>query len=79
MPAFRAHGRILVYYAAFKDHCSLFPASGTVRDARGQELAPYFTGKGTIRFRAHEPLPVALVRKVVKVRLAENAARRGGA
>ncbi len=79
MPAFRDHGRLLVAYAAFKDHCSLFPASGTVREALGRELEPYFTGKGTIRFRADEPLPVAFVHKVVRARLAENAARRGGA
>jgi uncharacterized protein YdhG (YjbR/CyaY superfamily) len=77
MPAFKDHGRFLVSYAAFKDHCSLFPASGAVIEALGEELKPYFTGKGTIRFRAGNPLPDALVTKIVKVRLEENAARDG--
>jgi uncharacterized protein YdhG (YjbR/CyaY superfamily) len=76
MPAFKDRGRILVYYAAFKDHYSLFPASGAVIEALADELKPYFSGKGTIRFDADEPLPVALVKKIVKARLEENAARR---
>ena len=75
MPAYRDHGRFLVSYAAYKDHCSLFPASQGVREALGEELTPYFTGKGTIRFHADKPLPTALVKKLVKVRLGENAAR----
>lgn len=76
MPAFKDHGRILVYYAAFKDHYSLFPASTAVTETLGEELKPYFSGKGTIRFDAHKPLPVALVKKIVKARLEENASRR---
>ena len=76
MPAFKDHGRSLVAYAAFKDHCSLFPMSKAVIEARREELKPYLTGKGTLRFQADKPLPAALVRKLVKARLAENAARR---
>ena len=75
MPAFKDDGRILVYYAAFKDHYSLFPMSGKVIEALGEELKPYASGKGTIRFQPDELLPVALVKKVVKVRLEELAAR----
>lgn len=75
MPAFEQDGRFLVSYAAFKHHCSLFPASEAVMDALGEELEPYFSGKGTIRFQADKPLPAALVKKIVKVRLEENAAR----
>jgi uncharacterized protein YdhG (YjbR/CyaY superfamily) len=75
MPAFKDHGRILVYYAAFKDHCSLFPASKAVIEALKEELKPYVSGKGTIQFRIDEPLPTALVKKVVKARIDENAAR----
>jgi len=74
MPAFKSHGRFLVSYASFKDHYSLFPANDAVREALGDDLAPYLSGKGTIRFRHDEPLPTALVKKVVKVRLRENAA-----
>jgi len=76
MPAFKEHGRLLVSYAAFKDHCSLFPMSMKVIEAHGEELEPYHTRKGTIRFTADEPLPAALVKKIVRARIAENAARR---
>ena len=75
MPAFTDHGRSLVSYAAFKDHCSLFPASQAVKDALGDKLKPYMTGKATIRFHADKPLPVALVKRIVKARIEENAAR----
>ena len=76
MPAFKHHGRFLVSYAAFKDHCSFFPASNAVMRALGKELKPYFSGKGTLRFTAEKPIPAALVKKIVKARLEENAARR---
>ena len=75
MPAFRSHGaQFLVSYAAFKNHDSLFPASGDVVAALGDELTPYLAGKGTIRFPAARPIPVELLTRIVEVRLAENAA-----
>ena len=73
MPAFRDNGRVLVYYASFKAHCSLFPASGAVIELFAKELKPYATSKGTIRFPAAAPLPTALVKKIIKARLKENA------
>src|SRR5690242_18036060 len=77
MPAFKERGRILVYFAAFKDHCSFFPASGAVMEELGDELEPYFAGKGTLRFTVERPIPARLVRKIVKLRRAEiEAARR---
>jgi uncharacterized protein YdhG (YjbR/CyaY superfamily) len=77
MPAFRSHGgQFLVSYAAYKKHNSLFPASGAVVEALGEELRPFLAGRGTIRFPAGEPIPTALVKKVVAVRLEEIAARR---
>jgi uncharacterized protein YdhG (YjbR/CyaY superfamily) len=76
MPALRSHGgQFLVSYAAYKNHYSLFPASGAVIEALGEEVRPYLAGKGTIRFRADEAIPLATVTKIVKVRVAENAAR----
>jgi uncharacterized protein YdhG (YjbR/CyaY superfamily) len=76
MPAFRSHaGQFLVSFAAYKSHDSLFPASGAVVEALGAEVAPYLAGKGTIRFPADQPLPLSTVSKIVKIRLAENAAR----
>jgi uncharacterized protein YdhG (YjbR/CyaY superfamily) len=76
MPAFRDGDRLLVSYAAFKDHCSLFPMSLKVIDDHRDELQGHLSGRGTIRFLPDRPLPAALVRKIVKERLAENAARR---
>lgn len=75
MPAFKSHGTFLVSYAAFKKHYSLFPASGAVVEALGDELTPYLAGKGTIRFPANQPIPVDLVTRILEVRVAENAAR----
>jgi uncharacterized protein YdhG (YjbR/CyaY superfamily) len=76
MPAFRSHGgQFLVSYAAYKNHYSLFPASGAVTEALGEALEPYLAGKGTIRFPINGPVPAALVRRIVEVRLGENAAR----
>jgi uncharacterized protein YdhG (YjbR/CyaY superfamily) len=74
MPAFRSHGQFLVSYAAFKAHNSLFPASGAVVEALGEDLTPYLAGKGTIRFPADRPMPTALVTRIVEIRFAENAA-----
>ncbi len=74
MPAFRSHGQFLVSYAAFKNHYSLFPASEAVVDGLGEELERYLSGKGTVRFPADEPIPTALVTRIVEIRFAENAA-----
>ena len=75
MPAFKHQGP-LVYYAAFKDHCSFFPGSVAVMRRFAAELKDYdTTGKGTIRFPAKKPLPAALVTKLVRTRVAENDAR----
>jgi uncharacterized protein YdhG (YjbR/CyaY superfamily) len=74
MPTFKLRGRFLVSYAAFKDHCSLFPATDEMFEAFGDELKPFFSGKGTIRFTTGKPLPSALVKKIVKARVEENEA-----
>lgn len=71
MPTFKYQGRFLVSFAAFKNHCSLFPASEAVMKAYGEELQPYFSGKGTFRFRPDNPIPAALVKKIVKTRIKE--------
>ncbi len=76
MPAFKQDGRSLVSYAAFKDHCSFFPMSMKVIADNMGELKLYVSGKGTIRFETDTPLPAALVKKIVKARLAEIAARK---
>ncbi|MGH7569735.1 MAG: iron chaperone [Gemmatimonadales bacterium] len=73
IPSFKHHG-YLVGFAAFKHHCSFFP--GTALNAFKRELASYQTSKGTIRFTVDKPLPAALVRKLVKARVAQNERRR---
>lgn len=75
VPAFRLEGRVLVGFGAAANHCAFYPMSGATVAALKRELEKYDTSKGTIRFPADKPLPVALVRKLVKARIAENAKR----
>ena len=70
VPAFRLNGKFLVAYAAATNHCAFYPGS-TVK-ALKNELKSYDTSKGTIRFSADKPLPSALVRKLVRLRIAEK-------
>ncbi len=74
MPTFKHLGG-LVAFAAFKNHCSLFPMSYAVMEAHRQELGPHWTSTGTLQFTVENPLPAALVKKIVKARIAENEAR----
>ena len=74
IPAFKLNDRPLVAYAALRNHCSFFPMSPAVIEAHKKELSGFETSKGTIRFQADAPLPSALVRKLVKARLAEAEA-----
>lgn len=76
MPGWRIGGRLAHSMAAFKTHCSLFPASGQVMAELGDELAPYFEPKATIRFSLDSPLPEDLVRRIVRIRTREI--REGG-
>jgi uncharacterized protein YdhG (YjbR/CyaY superfamily) len=76
MPAFLLDGKGMVCYAAFNDHYSLFPMSTAVMEQHADELGDRVTGKGTIRFSYDERLPVTLVKKIVKTRLAELEAKR---
>ncbi|HKW99826.1 MAG TPA: DUF1801 domain-containing protein [Bryobacteraceae bacterium] len=71
IPTFKYKGS-LVAFAAFKNHCSLFPMSMAVIAACKGDLAKYETSKGTIRFPLDKPLPAALLKKIVKGRIAEK-------
>jgi uncharacterized protein YdhG (YjbR/CyaY superfamily) len=74
VPMFRVDGKNLVSYTAAKTHCSFFVQSPAVMEQFAAELAGYDTAKGTIRFKPDRPIPAALVKKIVKARIAENAA-----
>ena len=71
IPTFKYKGSLLGF-AAFSNHCSLFPMSSSVMDAFKNELKAYHTSKGTIRFPMDRPPSAALVKKLVKARIAEN-------
>ena len=71
IPMFKFNG-MLVGYAAFKNHCSLFPTGSGVLDQFQKELSGYRTSKGTIQFASDKPLPDALLKKIVRARVKEN-------
>jgi uncharacterized protein YdhG (YjbR/CyaY superfamily) len=73
LPAFRLDGRMFVGFGAAAKHCAFHLWSGRTVDAHPDPLAKYDTDKGSVRFPADEPLPVALARRLVKARIAENA------
>jgi uncharacterized protein YdhG (YjbR/CyaY superfamily) len=70
------HNGMLVGFGATAKHCAFYLMSSSTVEAHKEALKGYDTSKGTIRFRADKPLPPALVRKLVKARMAENAAHK---
>ena len=76
VPSFRFHG-MLVGFGSAQGHCAFYLMNASTVAAHERELTAYDTSKGTIRFQPDTPLPVALVRKLVTARIAENIAKRG--
>ena len=74
MPAFRLHG-ILVWFAAHTKHIGFYPGASGIR-AFAQELSAYKSAKGSVQFPFDEPLPLALIARIVKYRVAEQGAKR---
>jgi uncharacterized protein YdhG (YjbR/CyaY superfamily) len=72
LPAFRLNGRMLVWFGAGANHCAFYP--GAVVQAHKADLKSFVTSKGTVRFQPGRPLPTALVRKLMKARIANSAA-----
>ena len=72
MPAFRLDGKVIAGFIAAKDHLSYFPFSGRTVTALKADLTEFSTSSGTIRFSVDRPLPVSLVRKLIKTRIAES-------
>jgi len=75
LAGFKLHGRPLVYFGAWEKHCALYAASPAVQKKFQKELEGFEASKGTIRFTTEKPLPAALVKKLVKARIAENEVR----
>lgn len=71
MPAFRLDGKMLVYFAAWANHCAFYPGPYPL-EVHKEELRKYDCSKGTLRFPADKPLPAALVRRLVKTRIAQR-------
>jgi uncharacterized protein YdhG (YjbR/CyaY superfamily) len=74
IPTFKYHGP-LVFFAAFKNHCSLYVLSKSIMKKFSNELKPYDTSGTTIHFSPENPLPATLVKKIVKARIEENESR----
>jgi uncharacterized protein YdhG (YjbR/CyaY superfamily) len=73
IPAYKVDGRMVIYFAGWKDHYSLYPLSGL--DEIETELAPYKHSKGTARFALDKPVPVRLITRIAKLRAKAAAAR----
>jgi uncharacterized protein YdhG (YjbR/CyaY superfamily) len=74
MPFYAYHGR-LIYFAAHKTHVGMYPIIGPEKDLYAKELKPYLAAKATLQFPIGQPIPIALVKKVVKARAKDNEAR----
>jgi uncharacterized protein YdhG (YjbR/CyaY superfamily) len=68
MPGYKLHGKPMLYFAGFKDHYSLFAASGTFLSALEDELSGYEVRKGTVHFPLTKPVPVKLISRLAKLR-----------
>ena len=75
IPAYKVHGRIVVFFAGWKKHWALYPASGTAVAAFKGELSAYAISKGTIRFPLSQRVPVKLIGRIAKFRAKEVAGR----
>lgn len=74
IPTFKLNGKYVVYFAGFKKHISIYPIFHTEGDVR-KEIEPYIKGRGTLQFPLGKPLPLSLIRKIVKILVKDNLKR----
>ena len=74
IPAFKQNGA-LVYFAAHRAHIGMYPITRTVNEQFSKELSPYAAGKSTARFPLDEPIPYALIKRIVTLRVKQNRAK----
>ncbi len=77
IPAYKLNAGPVLYFAGWKKHYSLYPATDGVVEAFQEELAPYDVTRGTIRFPLSRPVPVRLIERIAKFRAREAAERAG--
>lgn len=78
VPTFKLHGRNLVHYAGYPHHVGVYPVTEALAEAMGDELAPFRSGKATLRFPLDQPLPLALIRRIAQQRWKEGSAAQAG-
>ena len=76
IPTYKQDGRPIVYFAGFKSHYSVYPVTEELTAKLGKQIERYKEGRGTLRFPLDEPVPVKLLQRVAKLRVAENEARK---
>jgi uncharacterized protein YdhG (YjbR/CyaY superfamily) len=74
IPTFTLNGKYLIYFAGWKQHISIYPIP-TGNDAFQREITPYISGKGTLKFPIDKPIPLKLITKIVKLKVAENSSQ----
>jgi uncharacterized protein YdhG (YjbR/CyaY superfamily) len=77
IPGYKLNG-VLIYFAGFKNHMSIYPATKGVMDKLGDKLKPFKKGAGTFQFTLDNPLPISLVKQIIKIRMKENEEREKG-
>lgn len=75
IPAFKLNGSYIIYFAGWKNHISLYPVTDEIKEKFKKDISSYKTSKGTLQFPLDKPMPLALIKKIVKHKLKDNLER----